>query len=112
VGIDAAGFEQLVPSAALPINPTVQRAVWIEHTCRVFTLACLGIDWLTPKPLGSDREPRPTRINARRPDLRSRQRNCLLDQVACLPLPGGSGELSRRTERWNRLAAAALDFKS
>lgn len=89
MGIDAAGFGHLVTSAALPANPTVQRAVWTEHSCRVFTLARLGIDWLTPKPLGSDRKPDPTRINVRHPDLRSRQRIALLDQVACLPLPGG-----------------------
>ena len=89
MGIDAAGFGELSTSASLHADPTVQSAARIEYPDRVFQLARLGIDWLTPKPLGSDRQPDPARFNVPHPYLGSRKRIALLDQVERLPQPRG-----------------------
>ena len=85
VGIDAAGSGEFSASVALHADPTVQSAIRAEYPNRVFELARFGINWLAPMPLGSDRQPDPTRFNVLHPYLGSRQRISFLDQVARLP---------------------------
>ena len=75
----------LSASASLHADPTVQSAARIEYPDRVFELARFGINWLAPKPLGSDRQPDPVRFNVQHADLGSRKRIALLDQDARLP---------------------------
>jgi hypothetical protein len=96
MGIDAAGFGELSTSASLHADPTVQSAARTEYPNRVVQLARLGIDWLTPNPLGSDRQSDPARVNVPHSYLGSRKRIALLDQVARLrQSPVDRSEFSR-----------------
>jgi hypothetical protein len=89
MGIDATGSGEFSASAALHADPPVQSATRVEYPDRVFELARIGINWLAPMPLGSDRQPDTVRFKVQHADLGSRKRTAVLDEDAGLTRPRG-----------------------
>jgi hypothetical protein len=80
-------FRELSTSAPLPANSAIRSTAWTQYSRRVFELARLWLNRLAPKHLSGDRQLDSAGVHVPHPDLGSRERIALLDQVARLPQP-------------------------